>query len=84
MGIQTFYGKGPHTHTHTLLWADLLLTCVKTGIQHVNRMPRDKSTQDNETLFPKWQKETWQTSEETSSYVRLERVNRWPNSMTDI
>ena len=36
------------------------------------------------TLFPNWQKESWQTFEETSGYVRPERVNTWPNSMTDI
>jgi len=34
-------------------------------------------------LFPNWQKESWQTFEETSGYVRPERVNKWPNSMTD-
>jgi hypothetical protein len=34
-----------------------------------------QTTQDNETLFPNWQKESWQTSEETSRYVRPERVN---------
>ena len=38
-------------------------------------------TQDNETLFPNWQKESWQTFEETSGYVRPERVNKWPNCM---
>ena len=43
-----------------------------------------QTTQDNETLFPNWQKESWKTSEETSRYVRPERVNKWPNSMTDI
>jgi len=31
-----------------------------------------------------WQKETWQTFEEISGYVRSERVNKWPNSMKDI
>jgi len=31
-----------------------------------------------------WQKETWQTFEETSGYVRPERVNKWPNSTTNI
>jgi len=41
-----------------------------------------RTAQDNETLFPNWQKESWQTSEETSRYVRPERVNKWPNSMT--
>jgi hypothetical protein len=30
------------------------------------------------------QKESWQTFEETSGYVRPERVNKWPNCMTDI
>jgi len=43
-----------------------------------------KITQGNETLFPNWQKELWQTFEETSEYDRPERVNKWPNSMTDI
>ena len=43
-----------------------------------------QTTQDNETLFPNWQKESWQTSEETSRYVRPERVNKWPNSTTEI
>jgi hypothetical protein len=42
------------------------------------------TTQGNETLFPNWQKESWQTFEETSGYVRPGRVNKWPNSMTDI
>jgi len=37
-----------------------------------------------QTLFPNWQKESWQTFEETSGYVRQEWVNKWPNSMTDI
>ena len=31
-----------------------------------------------------WQKKSWQTFEETSGYVGLERFNKWPNSMTDI
>ena len=43
-----------------------------------------QTAQDNETLFPNRQKESWQTSEETSRYVRPERVNKWSNSMTDI
>jgi hypothetical protein len=38
---------------------------------------------DNETLFPNWQKEPWQTFEEASGYMRPEQVNKWPNSMTD-
>ena len=43
-----------------------------------------QTTQDNETLFPNWQKESWQTSVETTRYVKPERINKWPNSMTDI
>ena len=31
-----------------------------------------------------YEKESWQTFEETSGYVRTERVNKWPNSVTDI
>jgi L-rhamnose mutarotase len=38
----------------------------------------------NETLFPNWQKKSWQTFEETFGYVRPERVNKWGNPMTDI
>ena len=36
------------------------------------------------TLFPNWQKESWQNFEETSGHVRPEWVNKLPNSMTDI
>ena len=43
-----------------------------------------ESVMGNETLFPNWQKESWQTFEETSGYVRPQRVTKWPNSMTDI
>jgi hypothetical protein len=50
----------------------------KTCKQNASR----QTTQDNETLFPNWQKESWQTSGETSRYVRPERVNKWPNSMS--
>ena len=34
--------------------------------------------------FSNWQKESCQTFEETSGYVRPECVNKWPNSMTDM
>jgi hypothetical protein len=33
-------------------------------------------------LLPEWQKESWQTFEETSGHVRPEQVKKWPNSMT--
>jgi len=34
--------------------------------------------------FLNLQKESWQTFEQTSGYVRPERANKWPNSMKDI
>jgi hypothetical protein len=52
----------------------------RNWIQHVNRMPRNRLPR----VMKHWQKESWQTFEETSGYVRMERVNKWPNSMTDI
>ena len=50
-------------------------TCKQNASQQI--------TQGNETLLPDWQKESWQTFEEISGYVRPERVNKWRNSMTD-
>jgi len=34
--------------------------------------------------YPNWHNESRKTFEETSGYVRSERVNKWPNCMTDI
>jgi len=61
---------------------DKLLEYKRNWIQHVNRMLR----KGNEILHRvmKCQKESWQIFEETSGYVRPERVNKWPNSMTDM
>jgi hypothetical protein len=42
------------------------------------------TTQGNETLLSDWQEESWQTFEETSGHVRPERVNTWPDCVTDI
>jgi len=39
-----------------------------------------KKPDSNETLFPNWQKELWQTFEETSEYMRPERVKRLLNT----
>ena len=61
-----------------------LLEYMRNWIQHVNRMPRDRLSRLMKHYYPNWQKESWQTSEETSRYVRPERVNMWPNPMTDI
>jgi hypothetical protein len=61
---------------------DKLLEYKINWIQHVNRMPQ--ITQGTETLLPDWQKESWQTFEETPGHVKLEQVNKLPNSITDI
>ena len=60
----------------TEIQEELDTTCKQNASRH--------TAQGNETLFPNWQKESWQTSEVTSRYGRPERVNKWPNSMTDI
>jgi hypothetical protein len=62
---------------------DSLLEYKRNLKEHVNRMPRNRLPRVMKH-FPNWQKESWQTFRETSGYVRLERVNKWPNSMTDI
>jgi hypothetical protein len=64
--------SGPVTHSGEIL----------TTVKSHGKKP-DRFTQGYETLFPNWQKESWQTFEETSGYVRPEGVNKWPNSMTD-
>jgi hypothetical protein len=63
---------------------DKLLEYRRNWIKPVNKMPQERLLRGNETLFPSWQKESWKTSEETSGYVRLEWVNKWPDSMRDI
>ena len=67
--------------THIL---DKLLEYKRNWIQHVNRMAHNRLPRVMKRYSPNWQKESWQTFEETSGYVRPERVNKWPNSMTDI
>ena len=61
----------------TLLWARNPFT------GNFNHRQVSRITQGSETLLPEWQKDSWQTSEETSGNVRPERVNEWPNSVTD-
>jgi len=58
---------------------DKLLEYKRNWIQHVNRMPRNRLPR----VMKHWQKESWQTFEETSGNVRPERVNKWPSSTTD-
>ena len=38
---------------------DRLLEYKRSWLHHVNRMPRNKITQGNETLLRNWQKESW-------------------------
>jgi hypothetical protein len=56
------------------VWAlQLVIFCLKPQCKvHINVY-----------MFPNWQKESWQTFEETSGCVRPERANKWPNSMID-
>jgi len=63
---------------------DKLLEYKRNWIQHVNRMPRNRLPRVMKHYSPTGRKDLWQTFEETSGYVRPERVNKWPKSMTDI
>jgi len=63
---------------------DRLLEYKKKWIQHVNRMPRNRLPRVMKHYSATGRTKSWQTFEETSGYVRPERVNKWPNSMTDI
>ena len=64
---------------------DKILEYKRNWIQHVNRMPRNRLPRvikhyspTGRRNHPNWQKESWQTFEETYVYVRPERVNKWP------
>jgi hypothetical protein len=50
-------------------------------IQHVKRMPHNRLPRLIKKLHPKRQKEPRKTIEESSGCVRLEWVNKWPNSL---
>jgi hypothetical protein len=71
-------GNNPTTEL-TLLWARNQFrenfNHWKVSRKEAGQIPRVKKH---------WQKESWQTFEENSGYVGPERVNKWPNSMTDI
>ena len=69
-------GSNPKTG-RTMLWAR---TPFRGNFNHWQVSRKETG----HTLFPNWQKESWQSFEETSGYVRPERVNKWPNSMTDM
>ena len=64
--------KGVKNNTNfgqiTVIQEKLDTTCKQNAQKQI--------TQGNEILLPNWQKESWQTFEETSGYVRPERVNK--------
>ena len=62
---------------------DKLLEYKSNWIQHVNRMPRNRLPRVMKRYSPTGRRNK-KTFEETSGYARPERVNKWPNSMTDI
>jgi hypothetical protein len=64
-------------------WTNQVRNAVVLHRVKVERIILRTIRRTNETLFPNWQKEPWQTFEENSGYMRPERVNKWPNSMTD-
>jgi hypothetical protein len=60
-----------------------ILEYKKNWTQHVNRMLRNRLARVKEQYFPNDRRKSRKTYEETSGLVRPERVNKWPNSMTD-
>jgi len=57
-------------HRITYSFSDLFLLFVLfTQFIFDKQNASRQTTQDNETLFPNWQKEPWEISEETSEYV---------------
>jgi hypothetical protein len=63
---------------------DKLLEYKRNWIQHVNRMPRNRLPRVMKHYSPTGRRNHGRPFEEISGYVRPERVNKWPNSMTDI
>jgi hypothetical protein len=61
---------------------DKLLEYKRNWIQHVNRMPRNRLHRVMKHYSPTGRRNHGRPLK-TSGYVRPERVNKWPNSMTD-
>jgi len=61
-----------------------LLEYKRSWIQRVNRMPRNRLPRVMKHYCPTGRRNHGRTFEETSGYVRPERVKKWPKSMTDI
>ena len=62
---------------------DKLPEYKRNWIQHVNRMPRNRLLRVMKHYSPTSRRNHGRPFEETSGYVGPERVNKWPNSMTD-
>jgi hypothetical protein len=63
---------------------DKLLEYKREWIQHVNRMlPRNRLHWIMKHYCPTGRRNRGRTLKETSGHVRPERVNKWPNSMTE-
>ena len=65
--------------------SDKLLEYKRNWIQQVNRMPRNRLPRVIKHYSPTGRRYHGRPMKrQTSGYVRPERVNKWPNSMTDI
>jgi hypothetical protein len=62
---------------------DKLLEYKRNWIQHVIRMPRNRLPSVMKHYFPTGRR-NYGRPLKTFGYVRPERVNKWPNSMTDL
>jgi hypothetical protein len=62
---------------------DKLLEYKRNWIQHVNRMPHNRLPRVMKHYSPSGRRNHGRHFK-TSGYVRLEQVNKWPNSTTDI
>jgi len=60
---------------------DKIQECRRKCLQLVNRKPRHRLQGIIKKLQTKKQKEPGVTIQDTSGFVRPERVNQWPNSM---
>jgi len=61
-----------------------LLEYKRNWIQHVNRMPRNRLPRVMKHYSPTGRRNHGRPLKRLCGYVRPERVNKWPNSMTDI
>jgi len=63
---------------------DKLLEYKRSWIQHVNRMPRNRLPRVMKHYCPTGRRNHGRLLKRLLGYVRPERVNKWPNCVTDI